>query len=99
MGGEQQAAEGDGVGVHFWFWNLILVVYTPMILAETLTINLADLIAPLIPIIMVGVLLIFVRPLFKGQNAHMGFMREHSERVEAQLRQIIDLLERRDRGG
>jgi large-conductance mechanosensitive channel len=82
----------------------IVIRYPPMYLAQAQTINLADYILPLIPLLILAAFLVFaIRPTFqrslKRQAEHMAFMREHSQRVETLLVKIVELLEKHDRGG
>ena len=73
-----------------------------MLIAQTTqtTINLADFVVPLIPWIVVFVLVWFVvLRMLRGQNSHMQRAREHWEAVENKLDRLIDIAERRDKGG
>jgi flagellar biosynthesis/type III secretory pathway M-ring protein FliF/YscJ len=73
-----------------------------MLIAQTTqtTTNVADFVLPLIPWIVVFIFVWFVvLRMRRGQNAHMRRAREHWEAVEKKLDRLIDIAERRDKGG
>ncbi len=73
-----------------------------MLIAQTTqtTINVADFVLPLIPWVVVFVFVWFVvLRMLRGQNAQMRRAREHWEAVEKKLDRLIDIAERRDKGG
>lgn len=73
-----------------------------MLIAQTTqtTINMADVVLPLVPWVVVFVFVWFVVfRMLRGQNAQMSRAREHWEAVEKKLDRLIDIAERRDKGG
>ncbi len=73
-----------------------------MLIAQTTqtTINVADFLLPLIPWVLVFIFVwFFVFRMLRGQNSHMRRAQEHWRAVEAKLDRLIEIAERRDKGG
>lgn len=73
-----------------------------MLIAQTTqtATNIADIVLPLIPWVVVFVFVWFVLlRMFRHQNAQMRRAREHWDAVEKKLDRLIDIAERRDKDG